>query len=379
MKLSKEKVFFELLQVAIGRKTELSMVPNEKQWMALYAMCKKQALLGIGFCGMQRLPMEQWPPRKVVLKWHSAASRIVEKNGELNEKCVEITKAMEKDGFRCCILKGQGNLANYPADLRMYRTCGDIDMWMWPKDSTKKVNMEVIEYVLSHTKPEKMKTIFDDMRLYHIDFHFFDNIVAEVHFMPNILNTPWYNKKFQQFCNEFKSKIVEHEGYWIPSIDFNVVYQLVHIYKHLFTEGIGLRQLLDYYMVLLSYKENADRLDLLRKEEIIQVLNSFGMGRFVGAVMWVLKEVFAIPDELLISKCDESAGRFLLDEIMIAGNFGKYDERNKGMESASKLQRFFMLTKRNWRFFTQYPSEVMWDPYTRASNVLWRKYKLWRV
>lgn len=125
--------------------------------------------------------------------------------------------------------------------------------------------------------------------------------------------------------------------------------------------------------------------------EIMHTLGRFGMTRFAGAVMWVLAQVFENENEnedenedwqkrwpWMICEPNEEAGRFLLDEIMMSGNFGKYDERNRHMHGASRMKRFWLLSKRDWRFLTQYPSEVLWDPYRRAYNVVWRKLGLWR-
>lgn len=180
----------------------------------------------------------------------------------------------------------------------------------------------------------------------------------------------------------------------MQTVSFNAVYQLLHIYKHLFEEGIGLRQLLDYYFVLralhIEQASLSDRtvsmaqwaenmgLSVPSNKEVMHTLEQFGMKRFAGAVMWVLRKVFAMPSVYQICEPNEKAGRFLLDEIMKAGNFGKYDERSRQMQGASKLKCFWLLSKRNWRFLTQYPSEVLWDPFRRAYNVVWRKLELWR-
>ena len=53
------KLFFELIQVVIGRRYVLSRVPSAKEWCELYGLSVKQALTGVCFCGVQRLANEQ--------------------------------------------------------------------------------------------------------------------------------------------------------------------------------------------------------------------------------------------------------------------------------------------------------------------------------
>ena len=52
-------LFFELIQVSIGRRYVLSRVPSAKDWSALYGLSVKQAVAGVCFCGVQQLPKEQ--------------------------------------------------------------------------------------------------------------------------------------------------------------------------------------------------------------------------------------------------------------------------------------------------------------------------------
>ena len=42
-------LFFELIQVAIGRRDALSRVPSAKEWCELYGLSVKQALTGVCF------------------------------------------------------------------------------------------------------------------------------------------------------------------------------------------------------------------------------------------------------------------------------------------------------------------------------------------
>ena len=42
----------------------------------------------------------------------------------------------------------------------------------------------------------------------------------------------------------------------IPTTAFNVVYQLTHLYHHFFDEGIGMRQIIDYFLVVNDFSKN---------------------------------------------------------------------------------------------------------------------------
>ncbi len=61
----------------------------------------------------------------------------------------------------------------------------------------------------------------------------------------------WFTRMAaEQFANEVT---IGGRPVAVPTPVFNAVYQLTHIYNHLFYEGIGLRQLLDYHYVMMSF------------------------------------------------------------------------------------------------------------------------------
>ena len=103
-----------------------------------------------------------------------------------------------------------------------------------------------------------------------------------------------------------------HMGFAVPTASVNVVYQMCHLFSHYFDEGLGLRQLMDYYFALRVWHNDVmECKDLqtqgmwceglgtpvMSKEEVMAVIRSFGMGKFAGAVMWVVKEVFGGGNE----------------------------------------------------------------------------------
>lgn len=411
-----EQLFFELLQVAIGNRKCPTRVPTEHEWGELYTMVTRQALTGVCFVCVQRLRAADVVdiPEMLYLKWLGMAAKIQLRNHEVNAACVELVKQFTHDGLSCCILKGQGNLVNYPEELRDARNPGDIDVWCWPQDPCgveiavgdldgKGAHYEhydgkrgVIEYVKMLHRIAGTES-HEGVRYQHIDAPSLNGVEVEAHYRPLFLDSPLRNWRLQKWfrINEQFGLHDAKIGDCIiptPTVSFNAVYQLCHIYRHLFDEGIGLRQLLDYYFVLralhIEQGSLADRTQSMAQwaegmgivvksnEEIMHALSRFGMKKFAGAVMYVLQTVFAMPEEYLICKPNEKEGKFLLNEIMMAGNFGKYDERIK--HNGSQFSHAIEKTKHNLRLLTHYPEEVLWEPFFRVYHWVWRRFELWR-
>ena len=532
-------LFFELLQIAIGNRKMLSHTPTAEEWRELYTLAKKQTMVGIAFCGVEKLPVEQRPQRVMLLQWCAAAERIKSLNEEMDWKTLAVANKFLEEGFPGVVLKGQGiaklyQLSNYedgphPSPLQRerglghpdegfdltqksqntqkiiseqgcqrdydansqnlhdaspvrhpdgtvdrrpltvdtcldskqatlnpqpverssisnYRTPGDIDIWLHGERD------EILEYVRRHI-PD-CKPVY-----HHVDFPVLDDVYIEVHFTPTWMNSPVRNRCLQRFFKSMDNqRLYENDNenddgphpsplqkrgdsghpgcsqishteftenteiscnaenicqreldtnsqnariaslacglpdgdtqpstlnsqhstlnskqatFPVPNNAFNRIYILVHIYRHLFAEGVGLRQLLDYYFVLQQGFTEVER------EETLRTLRSLGMMRFTRAVMWVLQEVYGMPDRYLLTSPDEEEGEFLLDEIMLAGNFGKYDERMQRAEGEGTFRWGLRKVIRNFRFVRSYPSEVLWSPLFKVWHLFWRIKHLW--
>ena len=356
--LMMESLFFELLQISLGHKTAFSHTPTENDWRELYLLSKKQALLGIAFVGIDRLPNNQRPPRPLLLQWITAAERIKEVNTELNKKVFVISQKFYNDGFRNVIIKGQGVAQYYKIDnLDKFRMPGDVDIWL---DGNHK---DIVEYVRNIMPNSKIV-------YHHADFPKIDNVEVEVHFTPSWMNSYFTNQKLQHYFNQGRAELFHtnsSNGIPLPTLAFNRVYILVHIYRHLFHEGIGLRQLMDYYYVLRQGFTEVER------KETMHMLCTLKMKRFAGAVMWVLQEVFGMEETGLITRPNEVEGRFLLNEIMRSGNFGQYDKQMLRKSKESDFSYGYRKIKRNIRFIRSYPSEVLWSPLFKLWHIFWRK------
>ena len=251
--MTKTSAIFLFLNYCLGKKVDMSMVVAKIDWRQLYNFASRQALLGFCFDGIERLTKEfseelkQNPMgRDLLMTWMGAAQQIRRQNMKVNAVAGKLYSKFREDGLRCCILKGQGNALMYPNPYS--RTPGDIDVWV---NASRE---EITEYAKTHFE------IGDDIRFHHLETSF-DGVPVELHFFPGIMNNPIYNARLQKWfkrnadlqCSNVVSLPVGIGEIAIPTTAFNVVYQLTHLYHHFFDEGIGMRQIIDYYYVVCDF------------------------------------------------------------------------------------------------------------------------------
>ena len=184
--LKQQKIFFDFLRFCIGSAKEIPDSLKEVDWKELYRIAQKQALLGVLFHGIQRLPKELAPEQKLLMQWMVMAEMVRKQNIKLYQDSVKVCQNFEKEGFANCILKGQGNALLYP-DPYM-RTPGDIDIYL--SGGRKKI-MKYVDQVC----PNQV------MRYHHVDFPVMKTAI-EVHFTPSYMFCPIHNRRMQKWFKQ---------------------------------------------------------------------------------------------------------------------------------------------------------------------------------
>ena len=362
----KESLFIELLQMCTGGRACLSKAPSVQEWKIIYEEARKQTVVGFTIKGLERLPEGQRPPQSLLLQWIGTGEIIRQRNILLNKRCVELQELFSRDGIRSCVLKGQGNALMYPEPLM--RQSGDIDIWLMPESG---MNIKrTVKYLATLCGKERLNVVY-----HHTELPIWNDVEVEAHWRPSWRSSPRYNRRLQHWFldkagNQF-GNIVDNTELHIPTWDFNVVYQLQHMYLHVMQEGLGLRQVLDYYYLLTSER----RIDDLRS--IVDTIKYLGLYKFAGAIMYVLKSALAMDEHYMIVPPNSKRGMFLLEEIMKSGNFGKQDNRNAKLHRMSGISRSLGQLKRKLRFVKDYPEEVLSGVF-QVYHIIWRKCQLWR-
>ena len=360
----RNETIFEFIRFALDDSLTKFSHLDDLDWEILYDFSMKHSITAVLYPGMEKLAKIKRPSMTVMGNWYARKDMIHEINGVMNQHAVTVYNQFKKDGLKGCVLKGQGVAMLYPDPYG--RNPGDIDIWV---DGGRE---KIVEYVNSVCPGQKQRYI-------HIDFPILKGIETEVHYTPSYMYAPWANRKLQKWFKEQANEQFTHmvvlpgcsDEICIPTLSFNRIFMLSHMYKHLFSEGIGLRQLMDYYFLLKRGFTEAER------DKDTATIKHLGMYKFASAMMYVLQKVYGLQNDFCIVKPNEKAGEFLLSEILISGNFGENDTRYGGRtKKESVAHRYFRLTRRNLHFISSYPSEAICEPLFRTWYFFWKLFNI---
>ena len=358
--------FFQLVRLSIGTTDHFEGSLSTDGWRQLFEISKKQSLTGVCFEGIQKLSANQFHDEDLTMDWMGELVKIARRNKKLDQQVAVVTNKLEQSGFDCCLLKGQGNALMYPNPS--VRTPGDIDMWVRPENH--------------HSLDEDIKVVISFVRKYgktpkalyhHIDGLSYDGTEIEMHYRPHFMQNLIHNARLQHYFLEHTAEQFRHyveiggQQVSVPTDEFNIVFQLSHIYQHLFHEGIGLRQVLDYYYLLKQYAASSKE----ARTDWKPLFKHLGLFHIASALMWILTEKLGMNKDWAIVESDERRGKFVLKEILLGGNFGKFDERNAKF-GHSAIGKNVQRLSRDVRLVRYFPSEAMSEPVFRLYHAWWR-------
>ena len=247
-----EAGLFRFLRFSLGLEGEVKGLLDGRKgsfdWDACYQFAKRQTLVGVLFDGIQRLPKELAPARPLLLRWLSDSESIRRRNMRMDRASAYIYNKVCAAGFRCCILKGQGNALLYPHPSS--RTPGDVDVWVM-------ANREELRHIALSLTEGDGSSLQESLNHIGLTVH---GVSMELHSTPALLNSPLHNSRLQKWlkrnadlqCGN-RIALPNNAGeVAVPTVSFNIIYQLCHLFHHCFYEGVGLRQIVDYYFVLMN-------------------------------------------------------------------------------------------------------------------------------
>lgn len=344
--------FRNLLLISLGRMSSFQKDPPHGKWEVLFRMARNQALLGVCYEGIKRLPEQQLPPSTVLDRWRILAGKIAEIHRLHEARTAELERILASLGLHGCILKGTSLSCLYPVPES--RLCGDIDVWV------SGTHESILQAFRSRCPVRGV--LYQECKA-----DLFPDVQVEVHFHASKMYNPFLNARLQKYLRA-ESPIREDVTLTIPDARFNAVFCMAHMFHHYLEGGLGLRQMMDYYFILRV-------LDPSDRKPVMAALRRLGMGAFTAAMMESLRFNFGLEETYFLCPPDAVRGRKLIADAIDGGNFGMLDRRNRGKEGETRLGRFWRKNNRVLSNLRLYPREVAWAPYARLQHFFWRLLK----
>lgn len=239
----------------IGCKIGLSNVKYDK-WLELFRTAAQQGILAIIYEAVSQLPKEQQPPREIKLQWALSAEKIKGRYGKQRLFAEKLADAFAKEGINTYVLKGLAISGYYPTPE--HRECGDMDCFL---ASVKDNGEFVCRYEDGNVIAEKAgaKVERDFYKHSHINFK---GLMVENHAFCTAVRGSKDRKALERHLQHLlatkPSTPIDGTHLLRPCADFNALFLTAHSFGHFLTEGIKLRHILDWALLLKAEQENID-------------------------------------------------------------------------------------------------------------------------
>lgn len=357
-------MMFELLCHSLRLKDE-PWTERSVNWEAVFREAQKQTVVGVAFDGMQEMVERGCSAieRPLLLQWYSEVMAIERQNAAVNQRMKEVAVMLQRAEIPFVVMKGQTMAARYPNP--MHRQSGDVDVFVWNGMYRQACELLVQNGgVADEVAPEK-----------HAEF-MYHGVVVEVHHTLLDVCSPAAMKYLKGLDYNSLVETRQVAGMDVPCFKdtFNSVYMLGHMVHHLLTEGLGLRQVCDW-MVLMAQmqpyiynnvEELKRHLDGMQMREAFSAFAMLGVKHFgLDAACW----------QWALLKNAERTADTLMAFVLESGNFGRKTNEKK---SSKTLQGNFSNAQLYFRHLIRLrhiaPAEVRWFFFTRIKR-WWKKRK----
>lgn len=314
-----ETLLLELVQVGLGVKNKLGHIPSPKEWRRLLELSQIQTVAGMAFDGVQRLEKQGYkPPFELLMEWIGLAEQIKSQNETHLNVIKKTLSCLRSHNIDVVFMKGPIVGNRYPNPLR--RQCGDIDFVVSKKDFSKTL--------------DTLDTIGRVDRLLIHEHHgmaFVEGVTLEPHFKVHNFQNPKVNEAMRELFEEFfpDNLIVESiDDIEIPTFppEFELAVLVGHMVNHVYAEGLGLRQVVDFMMFMNKKYPSID------KEESLEYLKKMKMDRAFRIFTCICEKYLGMSisiAELDYTKKERRFADIMMKNIMAVGNFGR-GKRNVG-------------------------------------------------
>ena len=364
-----QQQFLELLRSGLwGKAADTTLFQKGVDWKAVLRIATEQTVQVIVADGIETLPEELWPPKEIMIKLMMIRIKIQQMHNLLNATLNQIVEALNAENIPSVLLKGQGVAQNYRKPES--RSCGDIDIYIGRENFAKACD------IIRNLNPEEQTDTPESEQHMHLELN---GVVIEVHKIASVINQRSKARDFEEWTNDatirYLGTFYENQGTRInlPDPTFNAFFILYHAVRHMFSEGVGFRQICDWSMFLHKNHQN------INVEELEKKLKEYRLTAIWREFSILVHKVIGLPKEDIPLYPDNDGSDIteeLTRHIFISGNFGKFDTDRRNPNEKKYLKRkwrsFRFQSSRLFKLFFLFPTFTLtygWGWFTNSMKV----------
>ena len=347
-----ERAFIELVCCGVsGNSLDENIFRDlsREDWERIYAMAKRQTVCGICYKAYCKLPDSLLPDGHLLSRWVARVNAIETFNHSMSEAVTSLVSMLREHGFHPVVQKGL-SVARFYSNPEL-RECGDIDLWLPDPEARRAVEFlrGIAPDLKSH--PDGSKSFV------------YSGFVVELH--PSLINIsrPFLSYDLETFAIKRCAKYVDNEAP-IPSPPplLELLLINVHIMKHAFGTGIGLRHICDYMCASYALKGK------YKEAEFEEACSILGLSKWTALLNEFLVKILKASPDMLPPTSYQKKGDMpigsLLRIIIEGGNFGHHLRRNSSAADTparGKFHTISMFLKRSRFAASIAPGEAFWS------------------
>lgn len=241
---------------------------SQKDWEALFQLAQQQGVLAISWEAISRLAderklsSEQMPDRALKLQLALSAEKIKGRYNKQRQLAMELADAFAKDGINTYVLKGLAISSYYPTPE--HRECGDLDCFLASvADNGEFVSRYEDGNVIAERVGAKVER--DYYKHSHINYK---GLMVENHAFCTAIRGSKDRKAFERHLQHLlatkPSTPIDGSHLMRPCADFNALFLTAHGMGHFISEGIKLRHIVDWALLLKAEQDNIDWTEFYR-------------------------------------------------------------------------------------------------------------------
>lgn len=345
-----EIAFRELLRRGLdGGEPDRSLFEGltPSDWETIYGMAKRQTVCGICYDSFCRLPGRLLPAGALLPRWVARVNAIETQNLAMRRALTELVALLRDAGLHPVVQKGLSVARYYPNPES--RESGDIDLWLPGAELQEAVG--IISGLGCTAARHPDGSISFSYKGFVVEFH------------RTLINvcSPRASRRLDAYARKACAGAAAGDIPSPPAL-LELLLLDVHIMRHAFGNGIGLRQVCDY---VLASKALAGSYDRRGFEDLCRML---GITKWTALLNEYAAGCLGVDPAVLPPSGWSGKGALPVDElhdiICAGGNFGHHLKKHTPDRSntrKTKLHTLTMLARRSRFAASIAPGEAFWN------------------